>query len=234
MEPSGESPEKLLMNTDKTTINRLSFNELKELIDRKWPQTNYAPVNSPDMIFSTGLASLDAAFPAGGIPYGQLIEIGGSPSSGKTSLLFKLLASLSKTGRVAYLDFDNSFYPAAAVAGGIDIERLLVVRPNDLRTGTRSAELLFRHRAADTIVFDLVGCRQPLPEIMMHRLRRRTVRAKGLLFFLTENNSHLIPTSMVSLSLQVRRKKKQTIEITIAKSRISKEQLQIEVALDGP
>jgi hypothetical protein len=212
--------------------NQPAFQQLKQQIAEKWPEADYTAIGAAELSFSTGLGQLDALFSTGGIPYGQLIEINGSVSSGKTSLLFAILASLTRTATAAYIDFANSFYPAAAVSGGINMAQLMIIKPGNLRDGVRSAELLFRHRAVETIVFDLVGQTELLPVTMMHRLRRQTVKSKALIFFLTENSSSLIPTSMVSLKLQVSRVSHSIIEVTIAKSRICREGIKVEVAID--
>src|SRR5690242_7859846 len=57
----------------------------------------------------------------GGFPRGQLSEIVGPHSSGRTSLLWQLLASATARGElVALVDALDRFDPAAAAAAGID------------------------------------------------------------------------------------------------------------------
>jgi len=186
--------------------------------------------------FSTGLPELDALFPLRGIPYGQLIEITGGVSSGKTSLLLKLLAHLTRTGVAAYIDFSSTFFPSAAAVSGVDLTRLLVVKPDSrptdrVKTGLRTAELLLRNQTVNVIVFDLVGEKQVLPIVLLHRLRLKTVRARALTIFLTENNSEIIPSSMASLRLEVLRSGSDRLKVHLTKSRICREGTQAEVLL---
>ena len=74
------------------------------------------------------VAPLDACL-LGGLPYGQLCEIAGPQSSGRTTLLLTLMAAATARGGIAALvDTTDRFDVASAVAAGIDLERLLWVR----------------------------------------------------------------------------------------------------------
>lgn len=216
-------------------IDKPGVDTLKRLVSKRWPEAlmNTADSSSTPS-FITGIASLDRLFPAGGIPYGQLMEITGGVSSGKTTLLLRMLAALTVRQTVAYVDFSGSFFPAGAISTGVDPDRLLVVTPKSLLSGLRTAELLFRHCMADIIVFDLLGCREPLPFTLLHRLRQQTTRARGLVIFLTENNSDIVPTSMVALRLEIVRGDHNRFAVTITKSRFCKEGMEVEVTFYDP
>jgi len=222
--------------SEKQPLDHLSLARLRDAITRKWPEALRSLTDNREMVFNTGLLELDKLFPLGGIPYGQLVEITGSVSSGKTSLLFALLGHLTKGKTAAYLDFSNTFFPDAAVSSGIDLNRLVVVKPDghstdNLITGIRTAELILRAQRADIIVFDLVGQRTMLPISLLHRLRLKTVKAKALTIFLTQNNSQIIPTSMMSLCMEVKRSDRGGLGITVTRSRISVEGIRVEVHL---
>jgi hypothetical protein len=76
----------------------------------------------------TGMASVDACL-RHGLPRGQLSELAGPRSSGRTSLLFQVLAAATRRGElVALVDAFDRFDVASAVAAGIDCERLLWIR----------------------------------------------------------------------------------------------------------
>jgi hypothetical protein len=91
---------------------------------------------------ATGFAALDAVLD-GGLPRGQLSELVGVTSTGLTSLVHRLLGHVTGQGRVAaWVDAPDAFDPASAVAAGIDLERLLWVRPPDLATAFTAAEAL--------------------------------------------------------------------------------------------
>ncbi|MBK7141280.1 MAG: hypothetical protein IPH75_04275 [bacterium] len=204
-----------------STGSRLSLDELKTLITEKWPESFYSGSDWSSLRFTTGAVELDRLFPEGGIPYGQLIELSGDISSGKTSLVFVMLAAITRTGTAAYIDLHGTLFPPAAMTGGVDLERLLVIRPDTLAAGLRATELLFRHRLACCVVIDLVGHRLPLPYTLLHRLRLQTIRAKGMVIFLTENNASLIPASITSLRLEITRRSSRIIAATVTRSRFT-------------
>src|SRR5262245_261916 len=77
----------------------------------------------------TGFPSVDALL-GGGLPRGRVTEIVGAASSGKTTLALSAAALVTGGGRlVAYVDARRELYPPSAAALGVDLERLLVVRP---------------------------------------------------------------------------------------------------------
>jgi protein ImuA len=76
-----------------------------------------------------GVAAVDALLPGGGFPRGALSELAGGPASGKSAVALGLLASVGAGELVAWVDGHGELYPPAAAARGVDLERLLVVRP---------------------------------------------------------------------------------------------------------
>jgi protein ImuA len=76
-----------------------------------------------------GLVSVDEALPAGGFPRGVLSELRGGPASGKTAVALSLVAALAGDELAAFVDGTGELYPPAAAALGVDLGRLLVVRP---------------------------------------------------------------------------------------------------------
>lgn len=83
----------------------------------------------------THVAALDAAL-RGGLPRGQLSEIAGLPSSGRTSLLLHLVAAATQRGEIAALvDTFDRLDVASAVAAEIDLSRLLWVRGQAIAPG---------------------------------------------------------------------------------------------------
>jgi len=69
----------------------------------------------------TGLVTLDAPL-GGGFPPGQLLELIGSRSSGRTSVALRTMAAATARGELVALDMLDV---ASAVAAGIDLDRLL-------------------------------------------------------------------------------------------------------------
>jgi len=82
-----------------------------------------------DGVVACGLAGVDAVLPGGGFRCGALTELRGGPASGKTAVALALFASLAPDTLAAWVDGRGELYPPAARARGVDLARLLVVRP---------------------------------------------------------------------------------------------------------
>jgi hypothetical protein len=82
-----------------------------------------------DGVVPCGLAPVDAVLPGGGFPRGALAELRGGPASGKTAVALALVAALGPSDLAAWIDGRGELYPPAAAARGVDLARLLVVRP---------------------------------------------------------------------------------------------------------
>jgi protein ImuA len=76
-----------------------------------------------------GRPEVDASLPGGGFPRGALSELAGGPASGKTAVALSLLAALGPEDLFAWVDARGDLYPPAAAALGVDLARLLLVRP---------------------------------------------------------------------------------------------------------
>jgi RecA/RadA recombinase len=101
-----------------------------------------------------GRPDVDARL-GGGLPRGRIVEIAGDWSSGKTTLLFGAMAQLTARRQLcAYVDGRGELYPPAAAALGVDLERLLVVRP-PARGAARAGEIVARSAAFPLVVLDL-------------------------------------------------------------------------------
>src|SRR6267378_1998148 len=75
-----------------------------------------------------GLTALDARL-GGGFPRGQLSEIAGPRSSGRTSLLLQMLAAATARGElVALVDALDMLDVESAASAGLDLARLLWIR----------------------------------------------------------------------------------------------------------
>jgi len=91
------------------------------------PLDPHGPVDEY-VLAPTGVTTLDARI-GGGLPRGQLSELVGPRSSGRTSLLLQMLAASTARGElVALIDALDTFDAASAEAAGIDLTRLLWIR----------------------------------------------------------------------------------------------------------
>ena len=106
---------------------------------------------------STGIVGLDAAM-EGGWRQGEVSEIVGPRSSGRTSLLVATMAAATAGGGIVGLvDTVDRFDPAGASLAGVDLERVLWVRGPQIVVEQSRATLLARAvqqalRAADLLV----------------------------------------------------------------------------------
>lgn len=92
--------------------------------------------------FATAIDAADRLLP-GGLPRGRLIELVGRRSCGRYSLLLSTLATVTQAGECAALvDLGDGFDVRAAVRAGVELERLLWLRPAHLRTALAAAEIL--------------------------------------------------------------------------------------------
>ncbi len=92
------------------------------------PWDGQIPAGSGETTASTGVPDVDRQL-GGGVPRGQLSELTGARSSGRTSLLLAIMAAATARGELAALiDTFDMFDPQSAVAAGVDLERVLWVR----------------------------------------------------------------------------------------------------------
>jgi RecA/RadA recombinase len=144
-----------------------------------------APVDAPrpdplaplaDDLVSTGFPALDAILGRAGLPPEASATIRGDLSSGKTTLALRCAAEAQARGSiVAYLDLARAFDPVEAVARGIDLRWLLVVRPADVPEGFGLAGALLAGRAVDLLIVDLPS---RLPDRTDGSLRRLAAHAR--------------------------------------------------------
>jgi len=103
----------------------------------------------------TGFPALDRALTIGGLPKGQVCEMVGPATSGKTTLALKFLVQAQAGGgQVGYLDQALYFDPDYAHRCGLNLSRLLVGRPQDVRETLAMAEALAGSGGLAALVFD--------------------------------------------------------------------------------
>jgi recombination protein RecA len=95
-----------------------------------------------ERLITTELTAFDAALD-GGVPRGQISELVGAASSGRTALLHRLLARATQQGElVAVIDVLDRFDPATAAAQGVVLDRVLWVRGETDQAVVRSIKAL--------------------------------------------------------------------------------------------
>jgi recombination protein RecA len=114
----------------------------------------------------TGSLALDIALGIGGIPRGRIVEIYGPESSGKTTMVYHLIAQAQKRGGLcAFIDAEHAMDPAYAKNIGVDVDELLLSQPDHGEQALEIADLLVRSAALDVIAIDSVAALVPKAEI---------------------------------------------------------------------
>ena len=114
----------------------------------------------------TGALSLDLALGVGGMPRGRIVEIFGPESSGKTTLLYHVLAQAQRQGGIcAFIDAEHAMDPLYAKRIGLDVDELLVSQPDHGEQALEIADLLIRSGAVDVVAIDSVAALTPKAEL---------------------------------------------------------------------
>ena len=114
----------------------------------------------------TGALSLDLALGIGGVPRGRIVEIFGPESSGKTTLVYHIIAEAQKLGGVcAFVDAEHAMDPLYARQIGVDIDELLVSQPDYGEQALQIADRLISSAAVDVIAIDSVAALTPKAEL---------------------------------------------------------------------
>lgn len=101
----------------------------------------------------TGIAELDEW---GVFRLGAGVELSGEEASGRTSLALSVVAAAGRERRLAaWVDGPQELYPPAALACGVTLERLLIVRPKAPGQLVWSAVQLLRSGAFACVVLDV-------------------------------------------------------------------------------
>ncbi len=120
----------------------------------------------PHAAISTGCLSLDVALGIGGVPRGRIVEIFGPESSGKTTLVYHIIAEAQKAGGVcAFIDAEHAMDPGYARKIGVNVDELLVSQPDNGEQALEIADMLIRSGALDVVAIDSVAALVPKAEI---------------------------------------------------------------------
>jgi recombination protein RecA len=114
----------------------------------------------------TGALSLDLALGVGGVPRGRVIEIYGPESSGKTTLVYHIIAEAQARGGVcAFVDAEHAIDPIYAKRIGVDTDELLVSQPDYGEQALEIVDVLVRSGAVDVVAVDSVAALTPRVEL---------------------------------------------------------------------
>jgi recombination protein RecA len=114
----------------------------------------------------TGALSLDLALGVGGVPRGRIVEIFGPESSGKTTLVYHIIAETQARGGIcAFVDTEHAIDPIYARRIGVDVDELLVSQPDYGEQALEIVDVLVRSGAVDLVAVDSVAALTPRVEL---------------------------------------------------------------------
>ncbi len=95
-----------------------------------------------DELLATTLAPFDALL-GGGLPRGKVVELTGRRTAGRFSIVMAALAASTSLGEAAALiDLGDNFDPQIGEMTGIDLRRMLWIRPHTLKQAVMSVEMI--------------------------------------------------------------------------------------------
>jgi hypothetical protein len=117
----------------------------------------------------------------GGLPRGKMVELTGRRGAGRFSIVLAALAAATSMGEAAvFIDLGDHLDPRTAEEMGVDLQRVLWIRPKTLKQAVMSAEMIaatgFQLVVLDAGTYPVKGRR--VPDAAWVRLAR-TAEANG-------------------------------------------------------
>jgi recombination protein RecA len=120
----------------------------------------------PPAAIPTGSPALDAALGVGGIPRGRITEAYGPEGAGKTTLALSVIAQAQQGGGTAcFIDTEHALDLAWATTLGVDLERLVLCRPEHGEQALQVADVLIGSGSLDVLVVDSIAALVPRVEL---------------------------------------------------------------------
>jgi len=135
-----------------------------DAIHRRWGSESLRPLSTlsaASACIPTGYPELDAIL-GGGIPCGKITEFSGPPTCGATTLALRTIHQAQSQGRVGvYIDLAQAFDPVYAVGCGVQLDGLLIARPDDLAAALDIMDMVAGEGGAGLVVLDGIPREQP-------------------------------------------------------------------------
>jgi hypothetical protein len=184
-----------------------------------------------------GLGRLDEALPEAGLPRGAVVEIAAPRGLARgTTIALAACASAQSEARLrggratsgafcAWLDPGESLFAPAVARAGVDLERLLVVRP-PVESLARVAVRVAESRAFKVVVIDTAGVPGGMlverldrwPNIV-RRLALAVERSDSAILLLTDSEAARALPLPVAMRLEVTRLSEDRVTVRVAKER---------------
>jgi RecA/RadA recombinase len=131
---------------------------------------------------STGSPGLDA-LTGGGLVRGRIVELSGPRSSGRMSAVLTMTAAVQAAGELAAIvDVADALDPRSAASAGVELPRLLWVRPKSVVDGLKAADWVLDAGGFGLVVLYLAGTDAQVAEADAKtgwRRRASTVRGEA-------------------------------------------------------
>ncbi|HEY2388273.1 MAG TPA: ATPase domain-containing protein [Candidatus Binatia bacterium] len=153
----------------------------------------------------TGVDALDALL-GGGLPRGALTEIVGRPSAGRTTLACTFLRAVTAHHALAAcIDPHDTLDASHTESAGVDLSRVLWVRPRTARDALRAALHVLDADGFALVLVDLDGAGVPgvVPASVWMRLTRAALRTRTAMVVLAREN---VAGTFAALRLEVERR----------------------------
>jgi recombination protein RecA len=177
---------------------------------RAWLSTSGAAARPQiEATVASGLGVLDADLLEGGFPRGQISVLSGLPGTGRMSVAGHVVATETQKGRAAaWIDAEHSLYPPGLARLGVELARLLIVRPAGAEHVVKATELVVDAGAFGVVV--LSGLSRSLQSAEARRLHLATRSARVATLVLLEPEFAL---SSARLVLGFRREARVEVEV---------------------
>jgi recA bacterial DNA recombination protein len=149
--PGASALERLRSRLSQPLDPRDPLHALAPLVDQVRSASSVAPASAASATTLSSAAQAARSLPpvqvsellAGELPRGQLVEMVGARSSGRFSTVLAAIAAATAAGEAAALvDLGDGLDPQAAATLGVDLRRLLWLRPATLKQALAGAEIL--------------------------------------------------------------------------------------------
>jgi len=154
-------------------------------------------------VLACGSSEVEALLPGGGFARGAISSLCGGPASGKTFVALSALREAQAGGGLAaFVDGRGELYPPAALALGVNLARLLIVRPEPARgavlPGLWAAEVLLASGAFPAVAIDvsLRGVPAARAEPLLRRLRAAAEKGGAVALLLSGPGDPAIPAAL--------------------------------------
>lgn len=115
---------------------------------------------------STGSFAFDHATGCNGWPRGRVSELVGPPGCGKSTVALAAIREAQRNhGLAAWIDVEHSFQRDYAARCGVDLSRLLIIRPSSGEDALEATDQLLQSNDVDIVVVDSVAALAPKSEL---------------------------------------------------------------------